>query len=145
MGDFTSGFQEMINKLNKAKLKTSIAIDNALIDTGYGVVARAKDRSPIDTSTLEKSWEIEPDNIQLGESVSDNNHNITVWSSPDIISTNPKTPNGDYYPLRIENGFDLPNGKHYPAQNMLKNAMTLAKDDLKTNLKNQLSEVFNED
>ena len=29
MSNFTSGFNEMINKLNKAKQNTSIAIDNA--------------------------------------------------------------------------------------------------------------------
>lgn len=46
MSNFTSGFNEMINKLNKAKQNTSIAIDNAILETGYDVIAIAKDRSP---------------------------------------------------------------------------------------------------
>jgi hypothetical protein len=145
MGNFTSGFQELANKLIKAQQKVPVAIDNALIDTGYSVVGHAKDNSPIDTSTLEQSWEIEDDNLQLGDTALDDTHSLSVWSSPTIIATNPKHPNGEYYSPMIENGFDLPNGKHYPAQNMLKNAMTPAKDDLKNNLTSQLGDVFNED
>jgi microcompartment protein CcmK/EutM len=52
MGNFTSGFQELANKLVKAQQKVPIAIDNALIDTGYSVVGHAKDNSPIDATVV---------------------------------------------------------------------------------------------
>ena len=144
MGNFTNGFKELSDKLIKGKQKVPIAIDNALIDTGYAVVGVAKDRSPIETSTLEQSWEIEQDNLQLGENVQDDTHSVTVWSSPDIIATNPKSPNGDYYPPRIENGYTMANGKKYVGHHMLKVAMTPAKKNLKSNLQQELKEVFNE-
>lgn len=145
MGNFTSGFQELVEKLNKAKQKTPIAIDNAILETGYDVIAVAKDRSPIDTSTLERSWDFNEKTKQIGETATDNTHSIEVWSDPSVIATNPNHPNGEYYPPMIENGFDMPNGKHYSGQHMLKVAMTPAKNNLKNNLQQELRDVFNED
>ena len=46
MSGFTSGFKELANKLTKAEAKVPIAIDNALLETSYEVIAVAKDRSP---------------------------------------------------------------------------------------------------
>lgn len=143
MSNFTNGFQEMINKLNRAKQKVPIAIDNSILETGYDVIAIAKDRSPIDTSTLERSWNFNEETKEMGNTAS-NIHSIEIFSDPKVIATNPKTPNGDYYPTRIENGYTMANGKKYVGHHMLKIAMTPAKKNLKGNLKQELKEVFNE-
>ena len=143
MSNFTSGFNEIINKLNKAKQTTPIAIDNAILETGYDVISVAKDRSPIDTATLEKSWNFNEETKQLGTTASDV-HSVEIFSDTQIIATNPKTPNGDYYPTRIENGYTMANGKKYIGHHMLKVAMTPAKKNLKDNLQQELKEVFNE-
>lgn len=142
MGNFTSGFKELAQKLANAKLETPIAIDNALVETTYSVLADVKDNSPIDTATLEKSWEVEQDNLQLGNSTDNDIHGMSVWASPDIISTNPKYPNGEYYPPLIENGYMLPNGKYYQGRHMLHNAMTPTSNNLKNNLTKELKDVF---
>lgn len=142
MSSFTSGFKELAQKLQNAKQTTPIAIDNALIDTSYEVIASAKDSSPIDTSTLEQSWEVNKNTLQLGENASGENHSLEVWASPDIIATNPKHPDGEYYPPMIENGFDLPNGKHFTGKHMLANAMTPAKNNLNSNLIKEIKDVF---
>lgn len=134
----------MINKLNQAKQKAPTAIDNAILETGYDVISIAKDRSPIDTSTLERSWNFNEETKQIGNNSDDGIHSIEVFSDPSVIATNPNHPNGEYYPPKIENGFDMPNGKHYSGQHMLKVAMTPAKKNLKSNLKDELKGVFNE-
>jgi hypothetical protein len=92
---------------------------------------------------MEESWEIKEDNKQTGSSEETSLHSITFWSNPEIIAMNPKHPNGEYYPPLIEDGFDLPNGKHYKGIHMFKNTLTLCPKNLKANLKNRLSEVFN--
>jgi hypothetical protein len=142
MGSFTSGFQELANKLNQAKQKIPIAIDNAILETGYDVVAICKDRSPIDSGTLEKSWNFNEENKQIGNAVDNGNHSIEIFADTQVIATNPNHPDGEYYPPMIENGFDLPNGKHYNGQHMLKIAMTPAKKNLKNNLQEELKGVF---
>ena len=144
MGNFTSGFQEMINKLNKAKQEVPTAIDNSILETGYDVIAVAKDRSPIDTGTLESSWTFNEDTKQIGSNTDNGTHSVEIFSDPQIIATNPKTPNGDYYPTRIENGYTMANGKKYIGHHMLKVAITPAKKNLKSNLQQELKEVFNE-
>ena len=145
MGNFTSGFQELANKLTKAQQKVPIAIDNAILETGYDIIAIAKDRSPIDTGTLESSWNFNEDTKQIGSNTDNDTHSIEVFSDPKIIETNPKSPDGDYYPPRIENGYTMNNGKKYVGHHMLKVAMTPAKNNLKNNLKKELKGALNED
>ena len=142
LSGFTSGFQELVNKLTEAEKLVPIAIDYALEDTGEKVAKTASKNSPVDTQTLQQSWDVNPDTKQTGENSTNNTHSIEVWSDPEIIAMNPKHPNGEYYPPLIENGFTKPNGKFYSGRHMLKNAMTPAKDDLEINLMKQLGDVF---
>jgi hypothetical protein len=143
LGNFTSGFQELVNKLNQAKTLTPIAIDYALEETGETGASDASYNSPVDTHTLETSWEVNPDTKQTGDNTLDGVHSVEIWSNPDIISMNPKHPDGEYYPPLIENGFMRPNGSYYTGVHMLKNAMTKAEQNLKDNLAKEIKDVFN--
>lgn len=143
MGDFTSGFKEFENKLDNTKKLIGWAIDYSLDEVSTQLIEDAQSRTPIDTGTLFDSWEVRQDNRKTGYS-EDSTHSIEVWSNPDIIATNPKHPNGEYYSDKIENGFLMTNGKFYRGRHMFKLAFSSCNRNLKASLKKQLGSVFNE-
>ena len=69
----------------------------------------------------------------------DGNKQIEVWSNPDIIATNPKHPNGEYYPYLIEYGWIDKSGVFHQGDHMWESASTLGKNDLL----NDISEEIN--
>jgi len=143
MGNSTEGFNEFIKKLEDTKKLMGYAIDYALDDTGNKLAEDARNFSPKDTGTLKKSLEIRSDNKQTGGSGNPSVHSVTVWSSPAIIATNPKHPDGEYYSEKIENGFITPNGTFRKGDHMLKLAKSNFKRNIKASLKNELGGVFN--
>jgi hypothetical protein len=142
LGGFTSGFIELVNKLNDAKILVPNAIDYALEETGGTCVEDTANRSPVKTGTLQASWEINPDTKQTGGNSEDDIHSLEIQSNPEIIAIHPEHPDGEYYPPLIENGFMKKNGEYYVGVHMLKNSVTLAKANLKNNLTKEIKDVF---
>jgi hypothetical protein len=142
LGGFTSGFKELVDKLNDAKTLVPSAIDYALEETGETCAEDTAKASPVKTTILQTSWEVNPDSKQTGGNTSDDTHSLEVWSNPEIIAIHPEHPDGEYYPPLIENGFMKKDGKYYTGVHMLKNSVTKAKDNLKDNLTKEIKDVF---
>ena len=98
----------------------------------------ARDFSAYDTGTLRSSWEIKKDSI-VNE---DGNKRIEVWSSPTVISSNPKHPNGDYYSIYQEEGYMTPGGVWKPGRWMLSSSITIAREELPQVLSNKIENLF---
>lgn len=64
-----------------------------------------------------------------------------MWSSPNIIATNPKHPNGDYYSNYIENGWTDRGGIWHEGDHMLQSSVTIAKHEITSNIKNELNKI----
>ena len=138
MSGSIEGLDDFKKFLDRVDTLTQFAIQEALQETGEKCVEDCQNNTlpAIDTGTLFDSWKMVQDDKQRGT------NSITILSDPDVIATNPKHPNGDYYSPMIENGFIKPNGKLYRGQHMLKNAFSNCKRNLKANLRKELGSAF---
>ena len=120
------GLDDLIKQIEDVDNMKDDLIKYAMNDTAERFLINARARSPRDTGTLIKSWEITEEGLQEDTTGDTHDYELSVWSNPMIISTNPKTPNCDYYPYRIEYGYTKPNGSFYEGQFMFTYALTIA-------------------
>ena len=111
---------------------------NGIVEVGENMSNNARDFSAYDTGTLRSSWEIKKDSI-VNE---DGNKRIEVWSSPTVISSNPKHPNGDYYSIYQEEGWTDASGNFHEGRWMLESAKTIAQEELPRVLSSKIESLF---
>ena len=134
----TSNFESFMKTLENNKMDCDNAIEQGLNKTCTDMVKNATDFTiRVDTATLKKSWEINGEQT-INE---DGLHQKQVWSSPNIIATNPKHPNGDYYSNYIENGWTDRGGIWHEGDHMLQSSVTIAKHEITSNIKNELNKI----
>ena len=133
-----SGFKEFITNQDSYIDKWNKAMDKATYEIGQTIVITASDLSPVDTGTLQESWEI---NYEATKN-EDGNHEKEVFSNPEIIATNPKHPNGNYYSYYIEHGFTKPDGSWYEGKHMLESGITVGKNNMKNIIFDNINEEF---
>ena len=131
-------FSNFILEIDEFKNSIQNELYNGVLEVGENMSNNAKDFSAYDTGTLRSSWEIKKDSI-VNE---DGNKTIEVWSSPIVIASNPKHPNGDYYSIYQEEGYMTPGGVWKPGRWMLSSSMEIAKEELPQVLEEKISKVF---
>lgn len=131
-------FSNFILEIDKFKNSIQNELYNGVDEVGRRMAENARDFSAYDTGTLRSSWGVRQDNI-INE---DGNKQIEVWSNPDIIATNPKHPNGEYYSIPQEEGYMTPGGVWKPGRWMLSSSMEIAKEELPQVLEEKISKVF---
>ena len=131
-------FSNFILEIEEFKNSIQNELYNGVDEVGRRMAENARDFSAYDTGTLRSSWGVRQDNI-INE---DGNKQIEVWSNPDIIATNPKHPNGEYYSIPQEEGYMTPGGVWKPGRWMLSSSIAIAKEELPQVLEEKISKVF---
>ena len=131
-------FSNFILEIEDFKNSIQNELYNGVDEVGRRMAENARDFSAYDTGTLRSSWGVRQDNI-INE---DGNKQIEVWSNPDIIATNPKHPNGDYYSIYQEEGWTDASGKFHEGRWMLESAKTIAQEELPQVLSNKIENLF---
>ena len=131
-------FSNFILEINEFKNSIQNELYNGVDEVGRRMAENARDFSAYDTGTLRSSWGVRQDNI-INE---DGNKQIEVWSNPDIIATNPKHPNGEYYSIPQEEGWTDASGKFHEGRWMLSSSITIAREELPQVLEEKISKVF---
>lgn len=123
------GLDELVAQLEDGAEMVDDLIRYSLEDTSNKFIINARKWSPYDTGTLVKSWEVTEEGLQEDTTGDSHDYEISVWSNPMIIKTNPKTPNCDYYPYRIEYGYTRPDGSFYEGNFMFTSAFAIAQQE----------------
>lgn len=144
-------FTELNDFLEDGKItatKFNNLIYDILVDMGEIIVAKAKDRTPVDTGALKASWGLRTEKIRgfwttlrsrkTGKMVSKKlyirtghvtrkgyEHGYVHRETMGVVISNPQD-----YATQIENGFVKDNGDWYEGRHMLKNSLDEIKPQL---------------
>lgn len=130
-----SGVINFLQDIERTKVEIEQAIEDGVIKNCRNVCSNAYFNSRIDTGTMRESYQLNNE-----ESIrTTGEHQKQAWSNPSIIATNPKHPNGEYYPYLIEYGWIDKSGVFHQGDHMWESASTLGKNDLL----NDISEEIN--